>query len=224
MCGRFSLTQELEEVEHYLSDEFQIYNSIEVALPRYNIAPTQRVLSIIHDGINYRAGTLKWGFIPHFARDEKIGSRLINARAETIAEKPSFRHSFYNRRCLVLADSFYEWQNTEQGKIPYRIFLKDEPIFTFAGLWSAYTNPQGEKIFTCTIITTEANELMAPIHHRMPVILTKDDQKRWLDPNNHRESLESLLKPYDSHAMDLYPISNQVHAFKNDHPGIIVPI
>lgn len=225
MCGRFSLTQELEEVEHYLSEEFQIYPPLEVTLPRYNIAPTQNVLSIIYDGNQYRAGTLKWGLIPPFAKDEKIGSRLINARAETIAEKPSFKHSFYHRRCLILADSFYEWKKTDKEKIPYRIYLKDQELFTFAGLWSMYTRPTGEKIFTCTIITTAANEVMAPIHHRMPVILSKENQKRWLDPAiRQREELEALLSPYSTTQFDLYPISNQVNFVRNDHPGIIEPI
>ena len=225
MCGRFSLTLELEEIELYLSDTFQIHRPLDMPFPRYNIAPTQQVLSVISDGEGYRAGPLTWGLVPPFAKDEKMGSRLINARAETIAEKPSFKHSFYHRRCLVLADGFYEWKKLNDKKIPYRIRIKDQPIFAFAGLWSKYTNPQGKNIFTCTIITTESNHFMSKIHHRMPVILTPEQQKLWLDPRiKDRDTLESLLVQYDDQLMDMYSVSTDVNNVKNDHPKLIQPV
>lgn len=225
MCGRFSLTLETEDIEHFLRETFQIDQPLNMAFPRYNIAPTQEVLCVLFDGRRFRAGPLRWGLIPPFAKDKRIGSRLINARVETVAEKPSFKHAFYNRRCLILADGFYEWKKEGHEKIPYRIVAKDQRIFAFAGLWSAYTNPKGEKIYTCTIITQESNALMRQIHPRMPVILSPENQKAWLNPAiKDDETLKSLLLPYDPEKMDLYPISRDINYVKNDFPELIQPV
>lgn len=226
MCGRFTLSLDLTEVEKYLSDEYQIYNpELNIKLPRFNVAPGQQLLSIISDGTGYRAGTLKWGFVPFFASDEKIGYKMINAKSETIADKPSFKQSFYNKRCIILADGFYEWKKEGKDKTPYRMVLKDRNIFGFAGLWSSFTKEDGSKLFTCTIITTAPNTLMVDIHDRMPVILSKEDERIWLDPKvKDKEVLQSLLKPYNDDLMEAYPVSSLVNSVKNDVSSCIDPL
>jgi putative SOS response-associated peptidase YedK len=175
------------------------------------------VLAIIHDGVKNRMGELKWGLIPEWAKDEKIAYRTLNARAETLLEKPAFKIPFQRKRCLIPADSFYEWKKTKTGKQPMRIMLKSKELFSFAGLFDTWAAPDGTKISTCTIITTTPNELVAEMHDRMPVILRREDEAVWLDRSiRDIELLGSLLKPYPAEHMLAYPVSPLVGNVKND--------
>ena len=168
---------------------------------------------------------MKWGLIPSWAKDPKIGHRLINARAETLQEKPSFRSAFKRRRCLILADGFYEWLKLESNKQPYYIHLQDRQLFAFAGLWEEWHSQQHEVIVSCCIITTEANELIKPLHHRMPLILSCDTYSQWLDPTiNVTNQLQGFLTPYDSAQMKTYQVSQNVNRPTYDQPNCLEPI
>jgi putative SOS response-associated peptidase YedK len=168
---------------------------------------------------------MRWGLIPSWAKDPSIGNRMINARAETIAEKPAFRAALKKRRCLIPADGFFEWQKLGNVKQPVRIVLKSRQPFGFAGLWEQWVAPDGEGILSCTIITTEANELLKPIHDRMPVILMQDVEAVWLDPKiQETEKLLPLLRQYPPEQMEFYPVSREVNSPAHDTPDCIVPI
>lgn len=203
MCGRFSLTEDISALQQYFN--FEIAEEI---TPRYNIAPSQRILTIISDGQNRRAGTMKWGLVPFWANDEKIGYKMINARAEGIDEKPSFKHAFKRRRCLIVANGFYEWKKQEDGnKQPYHFIMKNKKPFAFAGLWETWKKGE-QPLHSCTIITTTPNEVTEDVHDRMPVILHQDSYDLWLNPkNDDTEHLKSLLVPFPAEEMDLYPVS-----------------
>ena len=219
MCGRFSFTQP----EKVVTEVFQLA-SVPSLSPRYNIAPTQLVPTILTNSDNRKRQLkmLRWGLIPSWSKDMKIGAKLINARAETVAEKPSFRAAFKRRRCLILADGFYEWQHQEKKKQPFYFRLQDQQPFAFAGLWEHWEKEAGEIIETCTIITTEANDLMRSIHDRMPVILDPKNYDLWLDPElQEREILQSFLQPYQSEAMTVYPVSTKVNNAKVDSADCI---
>jgi len=221
MCGRFTLTVDPAE----LQDTFSNYTFPSRFAPRFNIAPSQPVLAIPNDGTN-TADFFIWGLIPMWAKDPSIGNRLINARGETIAEKPSFRGSFKHKRCLILADGFYEWKASpvKKTKTPYFIHMKDRSPFAFAGLWDAWESPDGSSIRTCTIITTEPNELMATLHNRMPVILHPRDHAKWLDASHQTpENLLTLIKPYPADVMSAHPVSTLVNKPENDSPELVVP-
>ena len=221
MCGRFTLTVDPAQFQ----DAFPGFLFPAQFAPRYNIAPSQPVLAIPNDERS-AADFFIWGLIPMWAKDPSIGARLINARSETLAEKPSFRGSFKYKRCLILADGFYEWKTVagKKTKIPYYIHLNDRRPFAFAGLWDSWESPDGSNLKTCTIITTEPNELMATLHNRMPAILHPRDYAKWLDPSPQTpESLLPLLKPYPDDAMTAYPVSTLVNKPENDSPELIVP-
>lgn len=189
--------------------------------PRYNIAPTQLVPTVLRTP-KRQFQLLRWGLIPSWAKDPAMGARLINARAETAGEKPSFRSAFRHRRCLVIADGFYEWQRQERKKQPFYFRLQDGRSFAFAGLWEHWEAPDGEAIESCTILTTEANELLHPIHDRMPVIIEPKDYDLWLDPTVQKpEPLQQLLCPYPSEAMTSYAVSTQVNSPANNSPDCI---
>jgi putative SOS response-associated peptidase YedK len=191
--------------------------------PRFNIAPTQPVAVIPNDGKN-RLDFFVWGLIPSWAKDPSIGNRMINARAETLLEKPSFRNAFRRRRCLVLADGFYEWRKDAHGKTPMYIRLEDGRPFGFAGLWEYWKSPDGSDVLSCTIITTQPNELMTPIHNRMPVILPEQAYPLWLESGEvDLNSLAGLLKPFTAGPMQAYPVSALVNNPKNDQPQLISP-
>ncbi|HBP26281.1 MAG TPA: hypothetical protein DD618_04945 [Acholeplasmatales bacterium] len=226
MCGRYTINVTYEDMKTYLHDNYHIDDfDAEFKLPRYNVAPGQNILSVINDGTKNRAGLLKWGFVPFFAKDENMGSNLINAKAETLLQKPSFKDSFKNKRCIILADSFYEWAKTGFEKIPMRVMLNDQSLFAMAGLWSSYTRPDRTKLYTCTIITTEANDLVAKVHDRMPVILTNETARLWLDPkNSDLQSLAALLVPFDPAKMTAFRVSSAVSNAKNDDPSLIKAI
>ncbi|MBD2580429.1 SOS response-associated peptidase [Oscillatoria sp. FACHB-1406] len=209
MCGRFTQTHSAES----LARTFQLADIPQQA-PRYNIAPTQTVSAVIHsEGTTERSfKSFHWGLIPSWAKDTRIASKLINARSETVAEKPSFRSAFRRRRCLIVADGFYEWQAREAKKQPFYIQVENGEPFAFAGLWETWKDTTGESIESCTILTTEANETMQPLHARMPVILNPKDWDFWLDTSiSEPEPLKSLLIPYQAEAMSAYPVSAKVN-------------
>lgn len=221
MCGRFTLTVDPAEI----ADTFGNFTFPTQFAPRYNIAPTQPVLAIPNDAKN-KADFFIWGLIPSWAKDPSIGNKLINARGETIAEKPSFRGGFKYKRCLILADGFYEWK-THPGaktKTPYFIHMKDRQPFAFAGLWDEWQSPEGSSVRTCTIITTEPNELMSSLHNRMPVILDPKDYDLWLDATPQTpDKLIHLIKPFPTESMSAHPVSTLVNKPGNDRPECVVP-
>ena len=216
MCGRFTLHMPWSE----LVKLYRVHDRPNLK-PRYNIAPTQDVLAIRLDKDGQQeAVQLRWGLIPFWAKDEKISYSTINARAETVAKKPAFRDAFKKRRCLIVADGYYEWKTLEDGsKQPYRITLKPEQPFSFAGLWEHWEK-DNKVIESCTIIVTDANELTKDIHGRMPVILDPADYDAWLDGTDG----ENLLRPYPSKKMARYPVSRAVGNVKNTGPDLIEPI
>jgi putative SOS response-associated peptidase YedK len=221
MCGRYSQRQSAK----IIAQAFQV-NDVPTLEPRYNIAPTQSVPTVLQTSAstNRQFKMLHWGLIPSWAKDPKMGAKLINARAETVAEKPAFRSALRQRRCLVLADGFYEWQQQEQKKQkqPFYFRLSDERPFAFAGLWEHWKGEDGKEIESCTLLTTEANELMQPIHNRMPVILDPKDYDLWLDPEVKKpELLQPLLHPYRSEEMTAYPVSTVVNKPSNDNAECI---
>jgi putative SOS response-associated peptidase YedK len=222
MCGRFTLTVDPAE----LKEAFGNFIFPAQFAPRFNIAPTQPVLAIPNDAKN-KADFFSWGLIPSWSKDPTIANKLINARGETIAEKPSFRGSFKYKRCLIPADGFYEWkaQRGEKTKIPYFIHMKDLLPFALAGLWDEWHSPDGGTLRTCTIITTEPNELMSTLHNRMPVILDAKDYDQWLDPAPQTpENLLPLIKPFPADGMSAYPVSTLVNKPGNDRPECVVPL
>jgi putative SOS response-associated peptidase YedK len=195
MCGRFILLTDLSVIV----ESFGIHDIACDFRSGKAISPGQQVMAVINDNGRNSLVPCRWGLIPSWAKDPSIGNRLFNARAETIAEKPSFAKAFRKRRCLIPADGFYEWQKLDRIKKPLLFSLKSEQPFGFAGLYETWRSPEKEWINTCTIITTEANELIHPIHNRMPVIVPKDRQALWIGPDNaHQKGLLSLLKPYPS--------------------------
>ena len=221
MCGRFTLTVNPAEVQ----ETFSPYTFPQKFAPRFNIAPTQPVLVIPNDDQN-TADFFVWGLIPMWAKDPAIGNKLINARGETLEEKPAFRSSLKYKRCLILADGFYEWKGAEGKKVktPFFIHMKDRKPFAFAGLWDSWNSPDGALIKSCTIITTEPNELTGIIHNRMPVILHPRDYAKWLDPSPQTpDRLKPLLKPFPAELMDAYPVSTLVNTPANDTPELVVP-
>jgi putative SOS response-associated peptidase YedK len=220
MCGRFTLTTNLGAI----AKRFGVARFLEEVGPRYNIAPTQTVIVVNDDGARHLT-QMRWGLIPSWAKDPAIGNRMINARAETVATKPAFRVALRKRRCLIPADGFYEWQPVGRRKQPVYIALTSRESFGFAGLWEAWTAPDGQEIKSCTIITTEANELLKPIHDRMPVILTREAEGLWLDPKVQDPAiLLPLLTPYPAEEMEAYPVSTQVNSPANDGPECIEPM
>jgi len=218
MCGRYTLRTPVET----LVERFEINEYPSSITPSYNIAPSQGVAAVIAENGKRKLEMLHWGLIPSWAKDPEVGNKMINARAETVAEKPSYRKAFKERRCLILADGFYEWQKTDSGKQPFYIRMEDESPFAFAGLWESWQN--GREIRSCTIITTSPNEVAAQVHNRMPVILHPEDYEMWLDPDfDEREALTTLLKPFPAEAMEAYPVSRKVNRPANNDPEVIEP-
>jgi putative SOS response-associated peptidase YedK len=188
---------------------------------RYNVAPSQRVLAVVNDGTANRLETFRWGFVPHWAKGDRP-RYMINARAETVAEKPTFRSAFRSRRCLVVADGFYEWMRSGKVKVP--MFIRDTSgrPWGFAGIYETWTSPEGEEVATVAIITTEANGTMSKVHHRMPAIVPEEDRATWLDPAvTDVETLLPILRPYDDDRMEMFPVSDEVNSPGNDHPGLV---
>ena len=216
MCGRFSLFDLLGlEVRFNLSLP-------DILNPRYNIAPSQDILTITNNE-GFQATHLKWGLIPFWSKDISSAKKMINARAETVDQKLSFKQSFKSRRCLIPADGFYEWKKEGNKKRPFRIVMKNEDVFAFAGLWDGWSSPEGETIYSCAILTTSANAMIEPIHNRMPVILSKEGEETWLREDADIPTLQSLLIPYPAKLMDCYEVSTRVNSPRNDDPDIIKP-
>ena len=222
MCGRFTLT----DPDQALAVQFNLPLIPDLA-PRYNIAPTQPVAAVRvgSEGGGREGALLRWGLIPFWARDPSIGARLINARSETVAEKPAFRAAFRRRRCLVVADGFYEWQKVDGGKQPFFIRLRQGRPFAFAGLWELWQGEEGPAIESCTLLTTQPNDLIRPLHDRMPVILSPHDYDLWLDPKVQQpDRLEPLLRAYPSTEMEAWAVSRRVNSPAHDDPRCIEPL
>ena len=229
MCGRYTLTSDSERIE----ERFVCNASALSYSSHYNIAPTQPVLALINTGDNTtrRAGFLRWGLIPSWAEDPSIGNKMINARSETLAEKPSFKRALRKRRCLIVADGFYEWKKEgdtktpKAPKTPMYIGLHSREPFAFAGLWEKWVAESGETIHSCTIITTTPNSLMKSIHQRMPVILPREAESVWLDRTiEDPAALLPLLAPYPAEEMDAYAVSTFVNSPRNDSPECVKPL
>jgi putative SOS response-associated peptidase YedK len=222
MCGRFALS--ISSV--VIAKLFEL-DEVPDIQPRFNIAPSQPIAAILRQGRQEAKRILKqlqWGLVPFWAKDPSIGSRMINARSETVAEKPAFRHAFARQRCLIPASGFYEWQKVKGGKQPFFVRLQDEDCFAMAGLWDRWQGK--EKIIeSCNILTTDANELMKPIHNRMPVILKPEDYALWLDPEKtEKEQLLELLRPFSPNAMVAFAVSRRVNHPTHDAPDCIDPL
>ena len=221
MCGRFTLRTPVEELAKF----FHLPETPRLT-PRYNIAPTQPVATVLVMTGDRLFRMMRWGLVPHWAKDLSIGSRMINARSETIAEKPAFRSALRERRCLVMADGFYEWQRKGTIKQPHYVIKKGKSPFAFAGLWERWQPPEGgDAVESCTIITTEANVLVRTFHERMPVILDQEDFGLWLDPSvTEPQRLLPLLKPYPAEKMEAYPVSSVVNSPGHESGECIQPI
>jgi putative SOS response-associated peptidase YedK len=219
MCGRYTLATPVER----LAEEFGFDASSTQLPPNYNVAPTQSVATVLQESGERRLELLRWGLIPSWADDPQIGSRMINARAETAPEKPSFRRAFRERRCLIPADGFYEWKRTNGAKQPYYIHMKEGRPFAFAGLWEGWQDDGGPEIRSCTILTTRPNALAHSIHDRMPVILPTASYDAWLDPEAEKEELLALLEPYPEDEMEAYPVSRFVNSPSNNDPRCVEP-
>jgi putative SOS response-associated peptidase YedK len=220
MCGRFVLTADTDMVQM----AFNLTNVAHPIAPRFNIAPSQPIAVITNDDprtLTYH----QWGLIPSWSKDPKMGSKMINARSETAAEKPAFRSAFKRRRCLIPATGFFEWKKQSGGKVPMFIHMQDRQVFAFAGLWEIWHSPEGGEIRTATILTTEPNEFMAEIHDRMPVILQAKDYETWLAAGDQKaDDLMPLMKPFPAELMKAYPVSTFVNSPGNDTPETIEPL
>ena len=222
MCGRFSSSSKPEQMKK----EFKVaVEDPAIFKPRYNIAPSQMIPVVLDRTGERIVAQLKWGLVPSWAKDALIGSRMINARAETLMEKPSFREAYKSRRCIIPASGFYEWQRAEKGaKQPFYFYLTNKEVFGFAGLWEEWLDKKsGESLETCTIITTEANDVLKPVHDRMPVILKAADYDEWLDTKEaNTDKLQKLLAPYPPDEMSSHAVSRAVNSPTLDSPELIV--
>jgi putative SOS response-associated peptidase YedK len=211
MCGRFAQRSDPKR----LAKEFKVAEVPQVEA-RYNVAPTQEILAVRELADGREMTFFKWGLVPSWAKDVSMGARLINARSETVEEKPSFREAFKKRRCIIPADGFYEWQRNEGKKQPFFFRMRDERAFGFAGLWERWEGEGGQAINSCTILTTEANEVLRPVHDRMPVILHPDDYELWLDRDvRKRDLVKELLRPYQAEEMIGYPVGIAINSPRN---------
>jgi putative SOS response-associated peptidase YedK len=221
MCGRFTLTSSLED----LMEQFSIINSYSSPYePSFNIAPSHMVTAVIGTESGNRLGQLKWGLIPSWATDKKIGNKMINARAETLLEKRSFKPLVSRHRCGIVADSIFEWKTTNNGKRPFRILRKDEQPFLMAGLWDMWIDEDGKKVASCTIITTSANKLVQSVHDRMPAILTEETSQLWLNQSSNSSTALDSLQPLDDSKMKMYEVSTLINSPKNNSSSCIEEI
>jgi putative SOS response-associated peptidase YedK len=221
MCGRFTLFSDIALLENI----FGASGGYQLA-PRYNIAPTQTILAVRagESGSREFAG-LRWGLIPSWAKDPSIGSRMLNARCETVHEKPAYRRAVKSRRCLIPADGFYEWKKAGKDKQPHFIRRRDRAPLAFAGLWERWQPPEGEAMESCTILTTSPNELMSPIHDRMPVIISSESFARWLNPvQTDAEALAQFYSPFSAGELEAFPVGNEVNKVSNQGAGLIAPV
>jgi len=223
MCGRYRLSRRKQLVEEY----FGAVSEVDDWNPRYNIAPSQPVVTIRQDAREpiRTLSMMRWGLVASWTEDPSIGYKTINARAETVATTASFREPFKLQRCLIPADGFYEWQRNGKTKQPYCFEVNDGELFAFAGLWDRWRGPQGDLVESCTIVTTTPNSLLADIHDRMPVILSPDNYDLWLDPAfRNPPSVSEMLKPFDAAVMRRYPVSTRVNQVQNDDADCATPV
>lgn len=219
MCGRYVL--ELKDIFH---QRFGVPAQIMEFKSHFNVAPSNNMPVVTFDGKKRHLEIMRWGLIPHWAKDKKIGYKMINARLETLSEKPSFKKSLHSQRCIVPASGFYEWQKTQAGKRPYYIRPKDNDYFSFAGLYDIWKDEKDQEIHSYTIITGLANSLVKKLHDRMPVILDKEQEAQWLSsPPDKIDVFTDKLKPYTTNAMEMYPVSKAVNSVKNDSEKLISP-
>lgn len=218
MCGRYTITLDLDTILAQLNLELPDFGFE----ARFNIAPTQR-LPVITSDDPHGLQLFKWGLVPFWAKNPAIGNKMINARGETVDSKPAFRSAFKSRRCLAIADGFYEWKKSPTGKIPHHIHLKSREAFTIAGLWESWEDPEGKPLRTFTLITTTPNALMADIHDRMPVIIGPQDRALWLDPEASPEALKALIKPLEDGLLEADPVSTKVNSPRNEGPELLSP-
>jgi len=224
MCGRASITKNEKIIELRYDATFDQEDLDKYTpFPNYNAAPTH-MMPIISGTFPSKIQLYRWGLIPFWAKDEKMGYKMINARIETLMEKPAFKTSVKSRRCLVPIDGFYEWKREGKTKIPYRITMKDDSLFSAAGLWESWTNPKGEEVLSFTIITQKPNELMTDIHDRMPAILRPDQEQDWLDTSISAEDAVAMIKPYPSELMLAYQVDNRVGKVSENDRGLIDPV
>lgn len=223
MCGRFVQASDPVEYAEHFGAAVSVAESLS---PSWNVAPTDQVYGIAEHDDRRLLGAFRWGLVPWFAEDLKVGARHINARAETVASKPTFKDSFRRRRCIVPADGFYEWERKESGgKLPHYLFRSDGSPLALAGLWGSWRDGEGERVVSCTVITTTPNDLVAPIHDRMPVVLSREHWDRWLDPGFEDVSaLRAMLVPFDASAMAGYPVSTLVNKVANNYAECIAPL
>lgn len=229
MCGRYTLIAKKEELIRRFMLKQIAEDLMKELHPRYNITPSQQMLAVRQSPENAEREMtpFSWGLIPSWSKDPKIGYKMINARSETVTEKPAYRDAIKSRRCLIPANGFYEWQRKDNSshKQPYYIAMASGELFAMAGIWESWQSAEGPVIVSCSILTTSANELMIPIHHRMPVIINEENYDTWLDPGeNHPEKLKSLYKPYPSDQMRCYPVSTFVNSPKNEGPELLLEI
>ncbi len=218
MCGRYRLSRRKQVVEEYFESASEVSEEEEWS-PRYNIAPTQLVATIRPSGSSRTLSMMRWGLVPSWATDIKIGNQLINGHSETVLEKPAFRAAFRTRRCLIPADGFYEWKKSGKQRHPFHFGMKDNSLFAFAGVWDRWKSPGGPVLQSCSILTTAANEMLEGVHDRMPVILPHRHHETWLTaPAAEAERLAELLVPLDEGLMSRYPVGSQVNKPGNDSP------
>lgn len=221
MCGRYTLTVSAAVLAEVFEADVQVEH-----VPRYNIAPTQTVPIVrMDDTGRRRIDGARWGLIPHWADDASIGNRLINARSETAASKPAFRGAVRRRRCLIPADGFYEWQRVDGRKQPYHLRFRDRRVFAFAGLWERWReSSDAPSVDSCTILTTSPNPTVAPIHDRMPVVLSDESWSTWMSPGELAgEDLRILLRPYPGDDLEAVEVSTRVNSPANDGPEVLAP-
>ncbi len=221
MCGRFDIHSAIEIIARL----FGITDIRFDIKPNYNAAPSQDILIVVNDGKKNGLAVSRWGFLPSWAKEEKTSYSMINARAETLETNRSYKDAFQNQRCLVVADGFYEWLKQDRLKIPHYIRKRSKEPMGLAGLYNIWQSPEGEEINTSTIVTTDANELVRPLHDRMPVILRGEDFGRWLDPGEHdRDRLLPLLKPFPAGELESYRVTTKVNSYKYNQPDSIEPV
>lgn len=220
MCGRFTLYSSSEELENEFGFSFPSIH------PNYNVAPTQDILAIVANQAETKAGLMHWGLVPFWAKEKKIGNKMINARSETADEKPAFKRLLTSKRCLIVANQFYEWKREQDSKRPFLIGLRHSHILTFAGLWDRWQDPAtGEQLVSCTILTTSPNEFMAELHDRMPVILNEGNRQAWLDSSIRDPAvIKQMFLPFPSEEMRAYEVSKAVNNPQNNDASLIEPV
>ncbi len=224
MCGRFIVSYTYEELLSFLQTSFEIQELDFEYEKNFNVTPGQPVLSILKTNTRFKVGYINWGFIPSFSSDPKIAYKMINARSESIDSTMSFKESFEDRRCLILVNGYYEWESTETGKQPYVVKRNDDKIFAFAGLWTINRNITSKPIYSTTILTKEADDLLSDTHERMPVVLTYEDSIKWLDTNSTKEDLFKIIDRSNHNDFHKYKVSDYVNTSTNNDEKCIEPI